>query len=286
VWLFPKTRVLIRGAGDLGSGVAYRLVKAGFPVMMIERALPLFVRRTVSFGNVIFADGEFSVEDLKAVLVTTVPAARQVIAQGHIPVMADEIAHNLPGFAPTVVIDARMQKRNIDTKITDAPLVIGMGPGFVAGADCHAVIETSRGHTLGRVIWQGSALPDTGTPGTVSGYSAERVLRAPADGCVTPKNGVAIGAILQQGDLIATMQDHEIRAPFPGVLRGLIHPSVPVQKSVKIGDLDPRGDVANCYTISDKALALGGGVLEAILSAPAVRATLQPSDGAVIDAPL
>jgi xanthine dehydrogenase accessory factor len=176
-----------------------------------------------------------------------------------------------------------MQKRNINTHLSDAPLVIGMGPGFIAGADCHAVIETSRGHTLGRVIWSGSALPDTGTPGTVAGFGTERVLRAPAEGCVTPKNGVAIGAILQQDDLIATMQDHEIRAPFPGVLRGLIHPSVPVQKSVKIGDLDPRGDAANCYTISDKALALGGGALEAILSAPAVRAAMQR---AMIDAPL
>jgi len=278
VWLFPETRILIRGAGDLGSGVAFRLVKAGFPVLMIERARPLFVRRAVSFGNAIFEDGEFTVEGLKAVLVHCAPAAQRILADGHIPIIIDESGHRLQGFAPMVVIDARMQKRNIDTKITDAPLVIGMGPGFVAGADCHAVIETSRGHTLGRVIWNGSALPDSGTPGTVAGFSAERVLRAPIDGCVTPADGVEIGATLQQGDLIATMENHSIRALFPGVLRGLIHPSVPVEKSVKIGDLDPRGEVSNCFTISDKALALGGGVLEAILSAPGVRA--------VIDAPL
>lgn len=284
MWLFPEARVLIRGAGDLGSGVAYRLVKAGFPVLMIERASPLFVRRTVSFGNAIFEDGEFSVEDLKAVLVDSVAAARQVIAQGHIPVLIDESGGSLREFLPTVVIDARMQKRNIDTTITDAPLVIGMGPGFVAGVDCHAVIETSRGHRLGRVIWEGAALPDTGTPGMVSGYSAERVLRAPDDGCVSPAKGVEIGATLAQGDLIATMNGHDIRAPFPGVLRGLIHPSVRVSKSTKIGDLDPRGDPANCFTISDKSLALGGGALEAILSAPAVRNAL--SSGAVADASL
>jgi xanthine dehydrogenase accessory factor len=179
-----------------------------------------------------------------------------------------------------------MQKHNIDTNITDAPLVVGMGPGFVAGADCHAVIETSRGHRLGRVIWDGSALPDTGTPGTVAGFSAERVLRAPIDGCVSPAKGIEIGVKVAQGDLIATMGQHQITAPFPGVLRGLIHPSVPVTKSLKIGDLDPRGDAANCDTISDKALALGGAALEAILSAPALRATLHPSDEAVADAPL
>jgi xanthine dehydrogenase accessory factor len=284
VWLFPETRVLIRGGGDLGSGVAYRLVKAGFPVLIIERTSPLFVRRTVAFGNAIFENGDFTIEGIRAVLAASLSDAEKILADGHIPVMIDEAGVTLREFAPTVVIDARMQKRNIDTRITDAPLVIGMGPGFVAGEDCHAVIETSRGHTLGRVIWQGSALPDTGTPGTVSGYSAERVLRAPVDGCVTPADGIDIGAELQQGDLIATMGRHAIRAPFPGVLRGLIHSSVCVTKSVKIGDLDPRGDVANCYTISDKALALGGGALEAILSASAVRAAMQSRT--VIDAPL
>ena len=284
MWLFPEARVLIRGAGDLGSGVAYRLVKAGFPVLMIERASPLFVRRTVSFGNAIFEDGAYTVEGIRSVLVSSAAEAHHILAEGHIPVMIDEAGASLRDFAPTIVIDARMQKRNINTTITDAPLVIGMGPGFVAGVDCHAVIETSRGHRLGRVIWDGPALPDTGTPGIVSGYSAERVLRAPDDGCVSPAMGIEIGSRLAQGDLIATMNGHDIRAPFPGVLRGLIHPSVRVTKSIKIGDLDPRGDPANCFTISDKSLALGGGALEAILSAPVVRNAL--SSGAIADASL
>jgi xanthine dehydrogenase accessory factor len=173
-----------------------------------------------------------------------------------------------------------MQKRNLGTSRYDAPLVIAMGPGFIAGEDCHAIIETHRGHRLGRVIWQGAALDDTGTPGIVAGYGAERVLRAPEDGYVIP--AVEIGEMVEQGDLIATLNEHTIRAPFPGVLRGIIHPSVYVWKDLKIGDLDPRGDIENCYTISDKSLAIGGGVLEAILSSPIIRHMIH--QGALADA--
>ena len=164
VWLFPDARILIRGGGDLGSGVAYRLLKAGFPVTIIERPRPLFVRRSVSFGNAIFEDGAFTVEGHKAVLAASPDAAESILSNGHIPVLIDEAGASLRDLKPSVLIDARMQKRNIDTTIHDAPLVIGMGPGFTAGEDCHAVIETSRGHWLGRVIWSGTALPDTGTP--------------------------------------------------------------------------------------------------------------------------
>jgi xanthine dehydrogenase accessory factor len=161
-----------------------------------------------------------------------------------------------------------MAKRNIDTTRDDAALVIGLGPGFEAGRDCHAVIETNRGHYLGRVIWQGSAEPNTGSPGAVKEHMADRVLRAPADGLVEAQ--VPIGAIVRKDDKIADVGGQAVFAPFDGTLRGLIHPSVPVKSGWKIGDVDPRGAQDHCFTISDKSLAIGGGALEAILSAPQV----------------
>ena len=268
--LFPDLRVLIRGAGDLASGVAYRLVQAGMPVIMLERPQPLLVRRTVSFGNAIFEGGRYSVEGIEAVQVDTVAQVEKTLTQGKIPVWIDPQGEAITRLAPPVIIDARLQKTKLDTRIDQAPLVIALGPGFTTGIDCHAIIETQRGHTLGRVIRSGSALPDTGTPGRVEGYGKERVLRAPAEGHVLPTPGIEIGSQLQAGDIIATLNDQPIFAPFPGVLRGLVHPSVKVWKDLKIGDLDPRGELSHCYTISDKALAIGGGVLEAIFSAPAV----------------
>jgi len=272
--LFPDLLVLIRGAGDLASGVAYRLVKAGFPVILLERPAPLFVRRTVSYGNAIFAEGSYQVEDIEAVLVAQPGAALALAQQGRLPIMIDENGRSLPLLAPQVVVDARMQKNSLDTHMQAAPLVIGLGPGYTVGVDCHAVIETNRGHSLGRVIWQGAAMDDTGTPGVVSGYAAERVLRAPGAGFILPAPGVEIGVFLEQGALIATLNDKPISAPFPGILRGLIHPSVAVWDGLKIGDLDPRKDPSLCYTISDKALAIGGGVVEAVLSAASLRQSL------------
>jgi xanthine dehydrogenase accessory factor len=164
-----------------------------------------------------------------------------------------------------------MAKINTGTRITDAPLVIALGPGFTAGQDCHAVIETNRGHALGRVIYQGQAEPDTKSPGAIKGYTTGRVLRAPAPGYVTPR--VEIGDVIRQNQLIATVNSHEIRASFDGILRGLVHPSVPVTPGLKIGDLDPRAQIEHCFTISDKSLAIGGGVLEAILASEVMRET-------------
>jgi xanthine dehydrogenase accessory factor len=266
-WLWPKQRIVIRGAGDLASGVAYRLVITGVPVVMTELATPLLVRRTVSYGNAIFEGGQYHVEGLHSQWVAQPDQVDSVLERGHIPILVGEGKALLEALQPTAVIDARMQKRNIDTLIHDAALVIGMGPGFTAGLDCHAVIETQRGHTLGRVLWDGTALPDTGTPGEVAGYKAERVLRAPQAGHVQPAQGVGIGSQLAKGDPIAHINGDWIHAPFPGVLRGLIHPSVLVWPDLKIGDLDPRGEVSHCYSISDKALAIGGGVVEAVFTA-------------------
>ena len=271
VFTFPHVRVLVRGGGDLGSGVVYRLYRAGFPVLVTEIPTPLVVRRTVAFAEAVYA-GEVQVEGIIGRRVTTVEEVESAWREGIVPVMVDpegEVRTQVP-FA--VVVDAIMAKRNTGTRITDAPLVVALGPGFTAGVDCHAVVETARGHTLGRVYWSGSALPDTGTPGKVLGYDRERVLRAPCDGYVKPY--VAIGERVEEGQLICTVEGQPVHAPFPGVLRGLVHPRVHVRTGMKIGDVDPRGDPAHCFTLSDKALAIGGGVVEAVLSAPQIRRLL------------
>lgn len=255
--------VLIKGAGDLASGVAYRLKRSGFSLIMTELPAPLLVRRAVCFGQAVY-DGQATVEGITAHRVDT-PAEAQRLAAGEvIPVLVDPQSAAIATLKPAVLIDAVMAKVNTGTTITDAPLVIALGPGFIAGQDCHAVIETQRGHWLGRVVTQGQTQADTGTPGPVKGYTADRVLRAPAAGHVTPLAN--IGDPIKQGQRIATVGEYEIRAPFDGVLRGLIHPSVEVTPGLKIGDLDPRGVVEHCFTISDKSLAVAGGVLEVILS--------------------
>jgi len=274
MWLFPNLRVLIRGAGDLASGIAYRLVRAGIPVIMTELPTPLFVRREVAYGNAIYMDNhEMVVEGITAKLVKDTKKIPSLLDAGVIPIFIDESAtirdHIYP--TPQVIIDARLQKQKLDTTLQDAELVIGLGPGFTVGEDCHLIVETNRGHTLGRVIDHGSAIPNTGTPGFVAGHGKERVLRAQESGRVLPVDGVQIGSLLKQDQIIAQLGEQVITAPFEGVLRGLIHPSVHVWGGLKIGDVDPRGNVENCFTISDKALSIGGGALEAILGAEVIQ---------------
>lgn len=270
--LFRRLPVLVRGGGDLASGVVYRLVKAGFPVLITELAQPKVIRRAVAFASAVF-DDTITVEGITARRIAVVADAPAVWATGEVPVLVDRDGASLEVFKPMIVVDARMMKHNPDTTQVDAPLVIALGPGYVAGEDCHAVIETKRGHFLGRVIWLGAAEPDTGQPGNVKGHVADRVLRAPVDGYVMSRT--AIGDVLAAGDVIATVSDMPVTAPFAGVLRGLIHSSVWVTAGLKIGDLDPRGNRIHCFTISEKALAIGGGVLEAILSAPQLADDLQ-----------
>lgn len=256
--------MLVRGAGDLGSGVAFRLFKSGYWVIMTELPRPLLVRRAVSFGNAVFQDdGVMTVEDVMARLADAELAVSLLKQGDEIPVVIDN-GDEWRKIKPTVVVDARMAKRNIDTSINDAELVIGLGPGFNAGLDCHAVIETNRGHRLGRVIWQGTAEPNTGVPGNVLGKSAHRVLRAPQDGFVRPERH--IGDSVEAGEIIGRVGEEVMVAPFDGVLRGLIHESVAVKAGMKVGDVDPRGERANCFLISEKSLAIGGAVLEALLN--------------------
>ncbi|NOZ06401.1 MAG: EF2563 family selenium-dependent molybdenum hydroxylase system protein [Chloroflexi bacterium] len=256
--------VLIKGAGDLATGIAWRLTRSGFRVAMTELPHPLAIRRKVAFAEAIYA-GETTVEGVTARLARGLAGVRQMLDSRTIPVLVDPLAQCRTTLHPEILIDAIVAKRNEGTKKTDAPLVIALGPGFVAGTDCHAVIETRRGHRLGRVLWRGPATPNDGVPGTIGGQSAGRVLRAPCAGHIEVH--AAIGDLLHEGDRIAAISGHPIRAPFDGVLRGLIHPAVAVHTGMKIGDVDPRGNRIDCFTISDKALAIAGGVLEAVLSA-------------------
>lgn len=267
-FLFKQILVLVLGGGDLASGAIYRLWLAGFPVVVTELDTPLFVRRTVSYGNAVY-ENEVTVEGITARLVASPEHALIALHQNRIPVLIDPDRTCIQSLRPTVVVDARMAKTNLGTRQSDASLVIALGPGFSAGTDCHAVIETNRGHNLGRVILQGSAEPDTGTPGSIEGKSLMRVLRAPVDGYVSAR--AAIGDSIAAGQVIAEVNGDPIAAPFAGVLRGLIHPRVRVQAGMKIGDLDPRIQGQACFTISDKSLAVGGGVVEALLSAAHLR---------------
>lgn len=264
--LFTDHLVVIRGGGDLATGVAYRLHKAGFPMVLLELERPLVVRRRVALATAVL-EGEVHVEDLHARLVSTPAEARELAYTGIIPVLISPELFPLISDLQSpisILIDGRMAKRNIDTRIDQAPLVIALGPGFTAGVDCHAVIETMRGHWLGRVIWDGAALPNTGTPGIVAGKGAERVLRAPTGGTVDWR--LEIGDYVAEGELIGSVAGEPVMAPFAGVLRGLIAPGTAVPAGLKIGDLDARADRSACFTISDKALAIGGGVLEALLT--------------------
>ncbi|MFA4886072.1 MAG: selenium-dependent molybdenum cofactor biosynthesis protein YqeB [Desulfotomaculaceae bacterium] len=254
--------VIIKGAGDLATGVAYRLYKCKMDVIMTEISCPLVVRRKVAFAAAV-NEGMVTVEGIKASLASTVEEACDMLDDRIIPVMVDPEADLVKEVGPTVVVDARMAKRNLGTTIDEAPLVIGLGPGFEAGQDVHAVIETCRGHRLGRVIYRGSAIPDTGKPGAVSGFTVERLLRAPVEGVVKPER--SIGDLVEKGDVVALVENTPVRAQISGIIRGMIQGGARVPQGTKIGDIDPRKDT-EIDTISDKALSVGGGVLEAVFS--------------------
>lgn len=260
--------VYLRGGGELASGIALRLWRCGIQVVVTELSQPLAVRRLVSFAQAVFA-GEVRIEDVKGKLAKDPDEALSFLHQGIIPVLVDPEARTIKAFNPLVLVDARMTKQPPDIGIDGAPLVIGTGPGFIAGKNCHAVVETKRGHFLGHVYWAGSAEPDTGLPEPVSNYGEERVLRAPADGVMC--NFIELGSKVQQGAIVAVVDGKPIIARFSGILRGLLHEGVYVKSGVKVGDVDPRMDERHCYYVSDKALAVGGGVLEAILSKPEFR---------------
>ncbi|MCG3139224.1 MAG: hypothetical protein HDKAJFGB_00086 [Anaerolineae bacterium] len=262
MYLFPERLVLIKGGGDLGAGVAWRLYKAGFPVALTELAQPLVVRRTVAFASAVY-DGEIAVEGVTAWRADSLDEARRLLDDEIIPVLIDPACNARATLRPTILIDAVMAKKNTGTHKDDAPLVIALGPGFTPNVDCHCVIETQRGHNLGRVLWDRAAEPNTGIPGEIGGKGSERVLRAPRAGVL--RGLKRIGDRVQQGETLALVDDAPVMAPFDGVLRGLAHDGLHVTANLKIGDVDPRAARENCFTISDKALAIGGGALEAAL---------------------
>jgi xanthine dehydrogenase accessory factor len=276
--MFDEIRVLIKGAGDLATGVAVRLWRAGFRIAMTELPQPTAIRRTAAFAEAAY-EGQIVVEGIEARRADSLTEIEAAWRNDAIPIIICPVpcrgSSSVPGsgdaggeiiaaLKPTVVVDAIMAKRNLGIRISDASLVIGLGPGFTAGQDVHAVVETNRGHYLGRVIWQGSAQPDTGVPGEIGGQARQRVIYAPAAGVFAHRQ--EIGAVVQEGKVVGLVDGTPVLAPISGVLRGLIHDGVRVLQGMKIGDVDPRGVVEHCFTVSDKALAIGGGVLEAILS--------------------
>ena len=260
--------VVVRGGGDLGSGVAVRLFRAGMAVVVLEIEQPLAVRRAVAFSEAV-VKGHHQVEDIPARRVPGPDAALEALKQGVVPVLVDPEARTVEALRPRVLVDARMLKRTPEVQRDRAALTFGLGPGFEAGVHVHGVVETNRGHLLGRVYWQGAAQPDTGLPERVLEYQAERVLRAPADGVM--ETLVDIGQVVEAGAVLARVAGREVRAPFRGAVRGILPGGTRVHRGLKIGDLDPRADPSYCFLVSDKSLAIGGGVLEAILRFPVMR---------------
>lgn len=255
-----KPLVVVKGAGDLASGVAYRLINSGLDVIMTEIERPLVVRRTVSFAEAVY-ESKVTVEGIDACLARSHEEALSLLEKGIIPILVDPEASIVKLVHPAIVVDARMAKRNIDTTTGEALLVIGLGPGFTTGFDVHAVIETCRGHRLGRVIYSGGAIPNTGLPNAVDGHTVDRLLRAPVEGLMKPLR--SIGEQVQKGDMVAMVETTPVYAELTGMIRGMLKENVWVSQGTKIGDIDPRKG-AEYNTISDKALAVGGGVLEAV----------------------
>lgn len=265
--------VVIRGAGDLASAVAYRLFRSGFSLVMLEVPQPTVIRRRVAFAEAVY-EGTIEIEGLTARLAASAAQAHEIAGQGQVAVLVDpqgcclESPETPGALSPAVVVDAILAKKNLGTHRGMAPLVIGLGPGFTAGQDVDVVVETNRGHFLGRALWQGAPAPNTGIPGEVHGFAAERVIRAPAAG--TFQEIKAIGDQVQRGEVVAEVvtagASHPVVALIPGVLRGLLRTGLSVHQGMKVGDVDPRGIRQHCFTISDKGLAIAGGVLEAILT--------------------
>ncbi len=255
-------KVLIRGGGELATAMACRLADSHFKVIMTEVSKPQAVRRNVSFCEAVY-EGTKTVEGKTARLVSSAGETRAAWKAGQLALIVDPDITILSDIKPDIEIDAIIAKKNLGTKITDAELVIGLGIGFEAGKDVHVVIETNRGHNLGRVIRKGIAEADTGNPGNIGGFTTERVMRAPADGTI--KTVKKIGDMVKAGDTVAFVGKEPVKTVIPGIVRGLLRDGTPVTRGLKAGDVDPRGNKEYCFTISDKGRTISGGVLEAIL---------------------
>ena len=254
--------IIIRGAGDLATAVAIRLHNSGFRVVCLEVAKPTVIRRTVSFAQAVF-EGQACVEDVSARLVS-IDDIDKAFSEDFVPVLIDPAGDAIRILHPAVLIDAIIAKRNLGTTRDMAPFTVALGPGFVAGVDVDCVVETARGHNLARLIYSGSAAPNTGIPGNIEGFTSERVIHSPCSG--TFRSVKNIGDIVAKGDVIAEVGGMPVRATIDGMIRGLLHDGLDVPEHFKIADIDPRGSRADYLTCSDKARALGGAVLEAVMN--------------------
>ncbi len=255
--------IIIKGAGDIATAVAHKLYRSGFKLILTEIPKPTCVRRNVSFANAVL-ECEWVVEGITARKTLNLQEALKVLAEGKLPVLVDPETSILKEIDCIALIDCIIAKKNTGTRKDDAPLVIALGPGFVAGEDVDVVIETNRGHNLGRIITDGSTAADTGLPGNIQGYTSERILRAPVNGIII--NVKDIGDYVEQDEAVAIIDGEVARAKVAGVIRGLISNGIEVTKGLKIGDIDPRGEDAFVDTISDKGRCIAGAVLEAILN--------------------
>ena len=262
-----KNLIIVRGGGDLATGTIYKLKKSGFPVLVLEAEKPSAIRRNVAFCEAVY-QGSQTVEDLTCYQAESVEQAEEFLAQGKLAVLVDPAGESIHRLKPLAVVDAILAKRNLGTNRNMAPITVALGPGFVAGVDVDAIVETKRGHHLGRVLWTGSAAPNTGIPGIIGGYGKERVIHSPAKGIV--RNVKKITDTVSKGEVIALVETESgvvsVEATLDGILRGLIRDGYPVKVGFKMADIDPRKEeYNNCFTISDKARCIAGGVLEAIL---------------------
>lgn len=255
--------ILVKSAGEMASAIAWRLYMANMRrLCMLDLDDPLCVRRRVSFC-VALESGETVVEGVRAVAARDRKTIEAAWKEQTVPIVRISDWERISGFAPDVVIDAILAKRNLGTSMDEARLVIALGPGFTAGMNCHLVIETNRGHDLGRIITSGAAAPNTGIPGDIAGHTSERVLRAPAAG--TFQSQRAIGDMVRRSDIVGHVGGHSVVAGLDGMLRGLIRSGTVVTSGLKLGDIDPRGKREHCDTISDKARAIAGAVLEGVM---------------------
>ena len=254
--------IVIKGAGDLATGIACRLFRAGCSVVMTETAQPTTVRCTVAFSQAVYRKAA-EVEGITALLVQSAKEALDCVRSGKVAVLVDPEGACVPALKPDGVVDAILAKKNLGTALPDAPAVVGVGPGFTPGVDCHAAVETQRGHDLGRVLWERPPAPNSGVPGEIGGYTVERLLRAPSAGLFQP--AASIGDTVSAGQVVGTVAGVPMTAQIDGVLRGLLPEGTPVSAGMKAGDVDPRCRREHCFSVSDKARAVGGGVLEALL---------------------
>lgn len=275
--------IIVRGGGDIATGTIYKLYKCGFRVLVLELENPSAIRRKAAFSEAVY-EGEQIVEDVTCYLAGDMEAAKEMLEEGLLTMIVDPDGAAIEQFEPMAVVDGILAKRNLGTSKRMAPITVALGPGFKAGKDVDAVVETKRGHSLGRVIYDGEAIENTGVPGIIGGYGAERVIHSPQKGIL--RNVKQITDAVKKGDVIAYIEADEdsrsrtpVNASIDGILRGLIRDGYPVKKGFKIADIDPRkGEYGNCFTISDKARCIAGGALEAIMELRAIRSGEKPDD--------